>query len=277
MKKSNIHPTAVVHPDAKMGDHVEIGPYSIIASPHVVLEDGVVLKAHVYVDGYTRIKKGTVVWPFTSIGGPAQHLKESCDKTYTEIGENCTIRESVTINAPYGEDTKTIVGNNCYLMAYAHVAHNCIVGNHVIMTNGATLGGHVEVGDHANLGGHSAIYQRTRIGSYAMVGGGSLVRQDLPPFCMGVGYPLRVTSLNVVGLRRNQFSVAMRRLLIATFRLTFQSALTWKEAKTKILEEVTVDEHVQTWIDFCDHSVHGIASYLAREGKQRNVVCAVDE
>lgn len=262
---AKIHPTAIVHPKVQIGQDVEIGPYVVINSPHVILGDGVVLKSHVYLDGHVTIGKGTVIWPFASIGSQTQDLKYKGEVTYVEIGENCQIREYVTINSSCGEGTKVVIGNQCLIMAYCHVAHNCFVGNGVIMSNGATLAGHVTVGNHAILGGVCAVHQYTRIGDYAMVGGGSMVGQDLPPFCIGTGFPLRVVGLNVVGLKRHKFSFELRKQLIRAYRLTYQSNLPWDQAREQIVEELGLNESLNIWIHFCDQTVRGLSPVRNRK------------
>jgi UDP-N-acetylglucosamine acyltransferase len=257
MKK--IHPTAIVHPSAKIGKNVTIEAYVVINSPYIIIGDDVIIKSHVYLDGHLRIGKGTTIWPFASIGTQTQDLKYKGEVTYVEIGENCQIREYVTINSSCGEGTKVIVGDQCLIMAYCHVAHNCEIGNGVIMSNGATLAGHVTVGDHAILGGVCAVHQFTRIGAYAMVGGGSMVGQDLPPFCIGTGFPLRVVGLNLVGLKRHKFSLELRKQLIKAYRVTYQSGLAWELAKEQIQEEFDLNESLLTWIEFCDKTIRGLS------------------
>ncbi len=257
MKK--IHPTAIIHPEASLGKNVEIGAYTVIASPHVILHDNVCIKSHVYLDGNLTVGTGTTIWPFASIGTQTQDLKYKGEVTYVEIGQNCQIREYVTINSSCGEGTKVKIGNHCLIMAYCHVAHNCEIGNGVIMSNGATLAGHVTIGDHAILGGVCAVHQYTRIGKYAMVGGGSMVGQDLPPFCIGTGFPLKVVGLNVVGLKRHKFSLDLRKQLIRAYRLTYQAGMNWSQVREQIIEELGVNDSLNTWIDFCDQTVRGLS------------------
>lgn len=268
---AEIHPTALVHPEAKLGNGVKIEAYVIIASPYVELGDGVVIKPHVYIEGHVKIGKGTTVWPFASIGAKTQDLKYRGETTYVEIGEQCQIREYVTINSSCGEGTKVIVGNNCLLMAYCHVAHNCTIGNNVIMANSATLAGHVYVGNHVTLGGICAIHQYTRIGDYAMVGGGSMVAQDIPPYCMASGYPAKVAGLNVIGLKRRKFSISLRKMLIRAYRLTYQAGLSWKEAREVILAEHGSDPFVKNWVFFCDQTERGIAAPRSRGRGKKNI------
>ncbi len=263
---SKIHPTAIVHPDAKLGKDVVVEAYAVINSPHVSLGDNVIIKSHVYLDGHVRIGKGTTIWPFASIGTQTQDLKYQGEVTYVEIGERCQIREYVTVNSSCGAGTKVKIGNNCLVMAYCHVAHNCTIGNGVIMSNGATLAGHVDIGNHAILGGVCAIHQHTRIGDFAMVGGGSMVGQDLPPFCIGSGFPLRVVGLNVIGLKRHKFSLELRKQLIRAYRITFQSGLSWNEAKEQIHQELGSNERLATWVNFCDATTRGLSATRRKRG-----------
>jgi len=257
---SEIHPTALVHPEVKIGKGVKIEPYAVIASPHVELGDGIVIKAHAYIEGHVKIGKGSVIYPFASIGSKTQDLKYKGETTYVEIGQNCQIREYVTINSSCGEESKVVVGDNCLIMAYCHVAHNCVVGNNVIMANAATLAGHVQIGDYVTLGGICAVHQYTRIGDYAMVGGGSMVGQDIPPYCITSGYPAKVAGLNIIGLKRRKFSIELRKTLIRAYRLTYQTGLPWKEAREVILAEFPGNSYIEKWVNFCDHTERGLAS-----------------
>ena len=263
---SKIHPTAIVHPEAKIGKNVVIEAYAVIHSPNIILGDNVIIKSHVYLDGHLTVGKGTTIWPFASIGTQTQDLKYQGEVTYVEIGENCQIREYVTINSSCGEKTKVTVGNNCLIMAYCHIAHNCRIGYGVIMSNGATLAGHVTIGNYAILGGVCALHQHTRIGDYAMVGGGSMVGQDLPPFCIGSGFPLRVVGLNVIGLKRHKFSLELRKQLIRAYRLTYQSGLVWDQARHQIRQELGHNPSLDNWIDFCDQTTRGLCSIRRKRG-----------
>lgn len=265
---TKIHSTAIVHPGAKLGKDVIIEAYAVINSPNVIVDDNVTIKSHVYLDGHTKIGNGTTIWPFASIGTRTQDLKYRGEVTYVEIGEGCQIREYVTVNASCGEGSKVTVGNHCLIMAYCHVAHNCTIGNGVIMSNGATLAGHVAIGDHAVLGGVCAIHQYTRIGAFAMVGGGSMVGQDLPPFCIGTGFPLRVVGLNVIGLKRHKFSLELRKQLIRAYRLTYQLGFSWEQAKKQIYEEMAPNEHLDTWVSFCDQTSRGLSSIRRKRGSK---------
>jgi UDP-N-acetylglucosamine acyltransferase len=210
-----IHPSAVVEEGAQLGEGVRIGPFCHVG-PQVVLGDRVDLMAHVSVTGVTSIGEGTVVHPY------AQDLKHAGGESRLSVGSNCIIREGVTMNAgtDYGRQ-ETRVGDNCFFLAYSHVAHDCIVGNNVTMTNGAVLGGHCEVGDHVILGGMSAVHQFTRIGRRAFVGGMTGVTGDLIPFGMITGDRGKLRGFNVVGLKRSGMSRSELQTLRAAYKMIF--------------------------------------------------------
>lgn len=268
-KSSQIHPTAIVDRGAQIGSNVVIGPYAIVGK-NVILEDSVVIKAHVYLDGNTRIGKGTVIWPGAVIGTKTQDLKYKGEKTYVIIGPECEIREYVTINSSCGEGTVVSIGRKCLLMAYCHVAHNSTVGNEVIMSNNATLAGHVTVEDCAVLGGLSAVHQFTRIGRYAMVGGMSRVTQDVLPYTIGAGSPYRLGGLNLIGLRRRGITFATRKELAKAFKLIYRSGLTLEEALRRVENEVEPLAEVQHILDFCRSSQRGLISDFRSRGGSTN-------
>jgi UDP-N-acetylglucosamine acyltransferase len=263
---SKIHPTAVIEEGAILGENVEVGPYSVV-SQHVTLEDGVVVKAHVFLDGHTRVGKGTVIWPGAVIGTKTQDLKYRGETTFVEIGPACDIRECVTINASCGEGTFVRVGERCLIMAYCHIAHNSILGNGVIMSNNATLAGHVTVEDAAIIGGLSAVHQFARIGRHAMVGGMSRVTHDVPPYTIGAGSPYRLGGLNLVGLRRHGFSLQSRIALTKAFRILYRCGLPLQEALRKTEEEVERTPEVQFWLDFCRSSKRGLIQDAGKGSK----------
>jgi UDP-N-acetylglucosamine acyltransferase len=257
MKNSNIHPTAVVEEGARIGNNVTIEPYAIVKS-NVILEDNVVIKAHAYIDGNTTIGQGTVIWPSASIGTKSQDLKFRGEKTFVTIGKNCDIREFVTINSSTGEGSTVKVGDNCLLMAYCHVAHNCEIGNNVIMSNGATLAGHVIVEDNAIIGGMTPVHQFTRIGKHAMVGGQSRVLHDVPPFTIGGGIPFKLGGINLVGLKRHNFSYDSRKALSAAFKLIYRSSLNLSEALSRIENDLPQIQEILHLLQFCKSSQRGL-------------------
>lgn len=254
---SNIHPQAVVESGAKVGKNVTIEPFAVVKGT-VTLGDNVVIKSHAYIDGNTTIGEGTTIWPGASIGTKTQDLKFRGEKTYVVIGKHCEIREFVTINSSCQENSTVRLGDNCLIMAYCHVAHNCEIGNHVIMSNNSMLAGHVTIGDHAIIGGMTPVHQFSRIGSYAMVGGFSRVPRDIPPYTLGGGYPYKFGGINIIGLKRHQFSLDVRSALSKVFRITYRSGLHLEEAIEKIQKEVAPCKEVDHWIEFCKSSKRGL-------------------
>ena len=253
----NIHPLAVVEPGANIGDDVTIEAFAVVKGT-VTLHDRVVIKSHAYIDGYTTIGEGTIVWPGAVIGTKTQDLKFRGEKTYVSIGKECEIREYVTVNSSCQEDSTVRIGDNCLIMAYCHIAHNCELGNRVVMTNGAMLAGHVIVEDYARIGGMTPVHQYSRIGCYSMVGGFSRVAQDIPPYTVGGGFPYKFGGLNLVGLKRNQFSREVRLALSKAFKLTYRSGLHLNEAIARIEKEVELIPEVRHWIQFCRTSKRGL-------------------
>jgi UDP-N-acetylglucosamine acyltransferase len=254
---NQIHPLAFVETGAKIGSNVTIEPFAVVKA-HVTLKDNVVIKSHAYIDGYTTIGEGTVIYPSASIGTKTQDLKFRGEKTFVEIGKNCEIREFVTINSSCEENSVVSVGDNCLIMAYCHIAHNCAVGNRVILSNNATLAGHVTVEDYAIIGGMTPIHQFTRIGRYAMVGGMSRVTHDIPPYTIGAGIPFKFGGLNIIGLKRHQFSLETRRELSKAFKLVYRSQMRLEEALTYIERKLLPLPEVKYWIDFCRQSRRGL-------------------
>lgn len=253
----NIHPTAVVEEGAQLGKNVTLEPYVIIKK-NVVLGDNVTVKSHAYIDGHTTIGEGTVIYPSASIGTKTQAKKYQGETTYVKIGKHCEIREFVTINSSCGEGSTVEVGDHCLIMAYCHIAHHCKVGNHVIMANGAMLAGHVEIEDYANIGGMTPIHQFVRVGTHAMVGGLSRITNDIPPYTLGAGIPYRVAGLNLIGLKRHDFKLELRKALTKAFKLTYRSGIQLTEALERVESEVEKSPVINHWIDFCKKSKRGL-------------------
>ncbi len=254
---SNIHPSAVVESGAQIGKNVTIEAYAVVKGT-VTLGDNVTIKSFAYIDGNTTIGDGTVIWPSASVGTKTQDLKFKGENTYVVIGKNCEIREFVTINSSCQEGSVVRIGDQCLLMAYCHVAHNCEIGNRVIMANGAMLAGHVIVEDCAIIGGMTPVHQFSKIGKHAMVGGLSRVSHDIPPYTIGAGSPYKLGGLNLIGLKRHNFSLDERRALAQAFKLTYRSGLRLSEALLRIEDEVLMTSHVQHWIEFCRTSKRGL-------------------
>lgn len=254
---SNIHPAAYVEAGAKIGANVTIEPYAVIKS-NVTLKDGVVVKSHAYIDGYTTIGEGSTIYPSASIGTKTQAIKYRGEKTYVSIGKNCEIREFVTINSSFEENSEVKIGDNCLIMACCHVAHHCRIGNRVILSNSVNLAGHVTIEDCAILGGMTAVHQHSRIGTHAMVGGMSRITNDIPPYTVGGGIPYKLGGLNIIGLKRHGFSLKTRKELYKAFKIIYRSNLHFDEALRKIEQEVEKLPEILHWLKFCQESKRGL-------------------
>ncbi len=253
-----IHPTAIISPDAQLDKGVEIGPYSIIGSD-VRIGKNTVIGPHTVIDDYTHIGEGCRIFQFCSIGAPPQDLKFGGEKTSVVIGNFNIIREFVTIHRATSADIgMTLIGEHNMLMAYAHVAHNCKLGNHIIMSNVATLGGHVHVEDYAIIGGLSAVHQFSRIGAHCIIGGASGVAKDVPPYTLANGNHARLFGLNLVGLKRRNFSEETIKALGKAYRIIFRSRLLLDAAIKKVEDEVENFPEVQHFIQFIKESKRGV-------------------
>ena len=253
-----IHPTAVIHPQAKLGDGCEVGPYCVIGE-HVVLGDRCKLHSHVVIDGHTTLGNENEIFPFASIGLQTQDLKWKGGVTRTQIGDGNTFREYVTIHSATSDGEVTTVGSRNHILAYCHIAHNVTLGNHVIMSNVATLAGHVTVEDHAVIGGLAAIHQFCRIGKISIIGGCSKVVQDVPPFMLADGNPAETRTVNKIGLERNGVSEAAQAALKQAYKILFRDGLTITNALTRIEAELPALPEVQHLVQFVRASERGIS------------------
>ena len=247
---TDIHPTAVVERGAEIAQGANIGPYCVVG-PHVVIETGVKLLSHVVVTGRTKIGENSLVFPFASVGHQPQDLKYHGEPSRLEIGRNTILREHVTVNpGTEGGGMLTRVGDNCLLMMSAHVAHDCVIGDNVILVNNATLGGHVQIGDWAIIGGLSAIHQFVRIGRHAMIGGMSGVEADVIPYGSVVGNRAHLAGLNLVGLKRRNFSRDEIHDLRRAYRLIFAQEGTQTERLADVADLFTTVEPVMEIVQF---------------------------
>lgn len=246
----SVHPSAVVDPAACLGDGVSIGPFCMVG-PDVTLGDGVRLVSHAVVDGHTSVGAGTQIFPFSTLGLAPQSVSYKGEKTRLEIGRDTIIREHVTVNpGTAGGRSLTRIGDGCFLMVGAHVAHDCTLGDHVVMANNATLAGHVEIGDDAILGGLCAVHQYVRIGRQAFIGGMAGVERDVIPFGMVVGERGHLAGLNIVGLKRRGFSREEIHRLRAAYRHLFEEAGDWGNRVSAIAETYGSDPAVQQVLAF---------------------------
>lgn len=253
-----IHPTAVIHPNAQIGANCSIGPYCVIGE-HVALGEGCVLHSHIVIDGHTRLGHGNEIFPFASIGLKTQDLKWKGGITRTEIGDENTFREYVTIHSATSDGETTVVGSKNNILAYCHLAHNVVLGNQIIMSNVATLAGHVTVEDHAVIGGLAAIHQFCRIGKMSIIGGCSKVVQDVPPFMLADGNPAETRTVNKVGMERNGLSQEAQEALRRAYKILFREGLTISNALTRIENEIPNLPEVQHLINFTRSSSRGIS------------------
>ena len=253
----SVHPTAIVHPDAELGDEVEIGPYAIVAGT-VKIGARTKIGARVSVEGATTIGEENEIFTGAVVGSVTQDKKYDGGVSYLKIGDRNKIREYVTINPGTQEGTETVIGNDNLLMAYAHVAHDCVIRNNTVLANAATLGGHVLIEDRAIIGGLSAVHQFVRVGRLALVGGCSKVVQDVPPFMLADGHPARVYGLNGVGLDRAGFSQKQKAALRKALRIVFKSGLTLKAAIQKLEKDPASSPSLTLLIDFLKASERGI-------------------
>jgi UDP-N-acetylglucosamine acyltransferase len=253
-----VHPSAVISPHAQIGKDCFIGPYAIIGD-EVTLGEGVRLESHCVIDGRTEIGDGTHVFPFVSIGLASQDLKYKGEPSLTRIGSRNRIREFVTIHrGTEGGGMLTQTGDDCLLMAQAHVAHDCILGNGVIMANGATLAGHVIVEDRANIGAYSGVHQFCRVGSEAYIGGYSVVVKDALPFALTVGNHAKCYGLNTTGMKRRGYSQEVIASLRHAFHLLLASRLNTSQALARIKEEITDSDEVAQLVRFIETSERGV-------------------
>ncbi len=234
-----VHPSAVVSPGARLAAGVRIGPFCFVGR-EVSLGPSTILESHVAIDGRTDIGAENRFSPFVAVGGAPQDVGYKGEPTRIRIGDRNIFRESVTVHRPTTkQDLVTVIGSDNYFMAYSHVAHDCVVGNKIIFLHGATLGGHCVVGDSALVGAMSGVHQFCRIGRYSFMGGGSMITQDVLPFCRVTGQrPARMIGLNLVGLRRNGFSRERVAGIKAIFRILFYRGLNTSQALTLIEAEI---------------------------------------
>ncbi|HEX8150821.1 MAG TPA: acyl-ACP--UDP-N-acetylglucosamine O-acyltransferase [Pyrinomonadaceae bacterium] len=253
-----VHPTSVVSPRAEVGDGAHVGPFCTVGD-EVRLGARVRLESHVVVDGRTEIGEDTHVFPFASIGLEPQDLKYRGEPAETRVGRRNRIREFVTVHrGTEGGGLLTSIGDDCLIMAQAHVAHDSRVGDRVIMANAATLAGHVEVQDGANVGAYSGVHQFCRVGREAYVGGYSVVVKDALPFALTVGNHAKCYGLNTVGMRRRGYPQETTEALHHAFRLLLSSRLNTTQALERIRAEIGGSAEVEELLRFIETSRRGV-------------------
>jgi UDP-N-acetylglucosamine acyltransferase len=235
----SIHPQAIIDPSAKIGENVEIGPWTFIG-PNVEVGDGTQIMSHVVIKGPTKIGKNNRIFQFSSVGEECQDKKFSGEPTCLEIGDNNIIRESCTIHRGTTQDQSlTKIGSGNLFMAYVHVAHDCVIGDDSIFANGTTLAGHVNVADNVILGGGTMVHQFCKIGLHSMSAGGSIVLRDIPAYVMASGQSASAHGLNTEGLKRRGFSSDLILTLKRAYKTVYRKGLKLSDA----LEELSVIEN----------------------------------
>ena len=252
-----IHPTALVAKEAEIADQVSIGPLAIVEKD-VVIGEGTTIGPHTLIADGARIGKNCRIHMGTVVATLPQDLKFGGEKTLFEIGDETTIREYATLNRGTLAHGKSHIGSHCLLMAYTHVAHDCEIGDHVIMANGVQLGGHVTIESWAILGGMTPVHQFCKVGQHCMIGGACRVTQDVPPYLLVAGVPLRFEGLNSIGLRRRGFSSETIMQIKRVYRILYRSQLNVSQALNRIKSELQITPEVQNIITFIEKSDRGI-------------------
>lgn len=257
---SSIHPTAIVDSGATIGENVTIGPYVVVEN-NVFIGDGCEIGSHALIAYGTTLGKSCRIFHGASVGTIPQDLKYKGEVTTLAIGDNTIIREFCTINRGTKARGETVIGKNCALLAYCHVAHDCVLGDKVVMSNNAVLGGHIEVGNYVVIGGLVGIHQFCRIGDYAFIGARGLVLKDIIPFSLCAAGPSnkeRIVGINKVGLERNGFDSERRAKIKRAYKILFRDGLAVKEALVKLSDVFQEDEDIQKIINFIQESDRGI-------------------
>ena len=248
-----IHPSAIIHPGAKLGSHVAVGPYSIIGE-HVEIGDNTSIGPHVVISGHTRIGCDNRIFQFNSIGEVPQDKKYAGEPTRLEIGDRNTIREFCTFNLGTAQDAGvTRLGDDNWIMAYVHIAHDCQVGNRTIFANNSQLAGHVHVDDWAILGGYTGVHQFCRVGAHAFIGMGVLLSGDVPPFTMVAGDAAgRPRGINSEGLKRRGFDADRIAAIKRAYRTLYVAGLPLAEAKQQLAEQAGASADVKALLHFIE-------------------------
>ena len=252
------HPTAIIHPNARLADDVRVGAYSIIGE-HVEIGTGTTVGPHVVITGHTRIGENNQIFQFCSLGEVPQDKKYAGEPTRLEIGNNNVIRECCTFNIGTVQDVGvTRMGNDNWVMAYVHVAHDCQIGNNVIFANSTQLAGHVVIDDYAILGGFTGVHQFCQIGAHVMTAVGTVLLHDIPPYVKVSGSPAAPHGINSEGLKRRGFSSTSVMGIKRAYKTLYRSGLTLEEAKVSIGEQLAEHPELKILSDFLNRSQRGI-------------------
>ncbi len=264
-----ISPLAHIHSNAHIGKDVIIDPFAVIED-EVVIGDGSHIMSHAVIMKNVKIGKSCQIFPGAVVGAIPQDLKFDGEKTSVEIGNNTTLRECVTVNRGTKDKWKTVVGNDCLLMAYSHIAHDCILGDHVVIANSVQLAGHVEIGDYAILGGNAAAIQFSKIGAHTYIAGGTEVIKDVPPFIKAGRNPLSYVGINSVGLQRRGFSSEKINGITEIYRNIYLRGLNISQATKFIEKELPASKEKDEILAFIKDSKRGILKVSAKEETNEN-------
>jgi UDP-N-acetylglucosamine acyltransferase len=256
---SEVHPTAIIDPSAKLGADIYVGPYCIIGAG-VELGDGCWLQHHVTIMGPSKIGARNKFWAYGSIGQQTQDLKYAGEPTYLTIGDDNEFREFCTVHRATLVGQKTSIGSHNHFLSYVHIAHDCQVGDHVIFSNNGTLAGHVVVEDHVILGGLSAVHQFCRLGKHSFIGGCAKITQDVLPFTIADGNPGRARGLNLVGMRRAGFDDAAIKAINSAYRTLYRKGLNTSQALEVLHSKEAMSDEVAALAEFVEASQRGIVS-----------------
>ena len=248
---------SVISKKAQIGKNVSIGPYSIIED-NVIIGDNTKIDSHTIIKEYTEVGKNCNIFSHCVIGGVPQDKKYNGEKSKLVIGNNNTIREFCTLNRGTEESGITKIGNNCLFMAYVHVAHDCVLKDDIILANGVQLGGHVTINNYGIIGGMTPVHQFCKIGMHSFIGGGLRVVQDVPPYIIANGDPLKFSGINILGLRRRKFSSDQRENIKKAYKLIYNSNYNISQATEKIQNTFNIDDSIKDILDFIKSSSRGL-------------------
>ena len=252
-----IDKTAIVSAKAEIGNNVDIGPYSIVEDD-VVIQDNTKILSNVLIASGTRLAENCTIFHGAVLGTVPQDLKFGGEKTTLEISSNTVIREYATLNRGTVNRGKTVIGKNCLIMAYAHIAHDCEIGNYVIIANAVNMAGHISVEDYVGIGGMVPIHQFVKIGTQSFIGGGGRVPKDVPPYILAAGEPLRYCGLNAVGLNRRGIKKEVQSALKKAYRFFYRVNLNVKDALKKIEDEIEPFDEIKHLVSFIRKSERGV-------------------
>lgn len=224
-----IHPTAIVDSNAQLGKNVTIGAYAYIG-PYVKIGDNTIIEHHATIDGHTTLGFNNVVYPYSFLGARTHDLKYKGGTCFLKIGNDNVFREYTSVHTATNDGGTTFIGDRNYILAFSHIGHDCHLGNDIIVSAQVAIGGHVQIGDHANIGGNASIHQFCRIGTFAMLGGHSFLKKDIPPFMIAFGVPAIAKSYNRIGILRQGFSEEQRVYIKQLFKYFYESNLNRTQA-----------------------------------------------